>query len=69
MALLRMHKDVYPPHGARDIETPDEPSRPMLAERYFPEPVGAPEWFYALWKKWAEAVRDAAAFVYGDSSW
>jgi len=131
MALLRMHKDVYPPHGARDIETPDEPSarlrelverepahtwaeleslnlrpeefeevpgrdyklgfdngrsisvhllsryagsdrrydwgnRPMLAERHFPEPVGAPGWFFALWKEWAEAERDAAAFVYGD---
>lgn len=126
-----MRKDVYPPHEARDIETPDEPSarlrelverkpahtwqeleslslrpeeftnspdrdyklgfdngrsisvhllsryagstgrydwgnRPMLAERHFPEPVGAPEWLYALWKECAEAERDAAAFVYGD---
>ncbi len=22
MAILHMRKDVYPPHGARDIETP-----------------------------------------------
>lgn len=41
-------------------------NRPVLADRYFPEPVGAPGRFFALWKEWAEAERDAAAFVYGD---
>lgn len=38
MALLRMHKDVYPPHKARDIETPDEPS-PRLRELVEREPA------------------------------